>query len=163
MIRRVLPYPILSLSLLLLWLLLNQSLSPGHLLLGTCLAIGGGLVLTALEPSPVHLHRPAALVILGWLVLLDIVRSNIAVARIILGRRLPAVTSGFVDIPLDLRAPHGLATLAMIITATPGTIWVNYDPPTGVLTIHVLDLVDESIWSRTIKGRYERWLMEIFE
>ena len=150
-------------KLLLLWLLLNQSLSPAHFVLGTCLAVGGGLILTVLEPSPAHLRRPTALGILGWLVLLDIARSNIAVARIILGTRLPTVTSGFVDIPLVLRAPHGLAALAIIITATPGTIWVNYDSPTGVLTIHVLDLVDESAWLRTIKGRYERWLMEIFE
>jgi len=163
MIRRLLPYPMLSLALLLLWLLLNRSLSPAHFVLGTCLAIGGGLILTALEPSAAHLRRPTALVILGWLVLLDIVRSNIAVARIILGTRLPTVTSGFVDIPLELRAPYGLATLAIIITATPGTLWVNYDSATGVLTIHVLDLVDESSWSGTIKGRYERWLMEIFE
>ncbi|HEX6120732.1 MAG TPA: Na+/H+ antiporter subunit E [Dongiaceae bacterium] len=163
MIRRVLPYPILSLALLLLWLLLNQSLSPAHFVLGTCLGIGGGLILTALEPSPMQFRHPAALAVLGWLVLLDIVRSNIAVARIILGTRLPTVTSGFVEIPLELRAPHGLAALAIIITATPGTIWVNHDSVTGVLTIHVLDLVDESAWLRTIKGRYERRLMEIFE
>ena len=29
--------------------------------------------------------------------------------------------------------------------------------------MHVLDLVDEETWVRTIKGRYERLLMEIFE
>jgi multicomponent K+:H+ antiporter subunit E len=163
MIRRVLPYPVLSLGLLLLWLLLNQTLSPAHVVLGSCLAIGGGLVLRALEPSPAHLRRPAAILMLAWLVLIDILRSNIAVAKIILGLRLPNVTSGFVDIPLELRAPHGLAALATIITATPGTVWVNHDRSTGVLTIHVLDLVDESAWLRTIKGRYERRLMEIFE
>jgi multicomponent K+:H+ antiporter subunit E len=163
MIRRVLPYPILSLVLLVLWLLLNQSLSPAHFLLGAFLAIGGGLVLTVLEPSRPRLRRPITAVILGWLVLQDIVRSNIAVAGIILGTRLPTITSGFVDIPLQLRAPPGLAALAIIITATPGTIWVDYDPLTGVLTIHVLDLVDKGAWLQTIKGRYERRLMEIFE
>lgn len=163
MIRRALPYPMLSLMLLLLWLLLNQSLSPAHIVLGSCLAIGSGLILRALEPSPMHVKRPAVVLMLGWLVLLDIVRSNIAVARIILGLRLPSVTSGFVDIPLELRAPYGLAALATIITATPGTVWVNYDASSGLLTIHVLDLVDKSAWLRTIKGRYERRLMEIFE
>lgn len=163
MIGRVLPYPVVSLGLLLLWLLLNQSLSLAHIVLGSCLAIGGGLILRTLEPSPAHLRRPAALLKLGWLVLLDIVRSNIAVTQIILGARLSNVTSGFVDIPLELRSPHGLAALATIITATPGTVWINYDSSTGVLTIHVLDLVDESAWLRTIKGRYERRLMEIFE
>jgi multicomponent K+:H+ antiporter subunit E len=29
--------------------------------------------------------------------------------------------------------------------------------------IHVLDLIDESEWVDTIKGRYERLLLEIFE
>ena len=163
MIGRVLPYPIVSLGLLLLWLLLNESLSLAHIVLGSCLAIGGGFILRTLEPSPAHLRRPAALLNLGWLVLLDIVRSNIAVARIILGGRVPNVPSGFVDIPLEMQSPHGLAALATIITATPGTVWVNHDLATGMLTIHVLDLVDESAWLRTIKGRYERRLMEIFE
>ena len=39
-------------------------------------------------------------------------RSNIAVARIILGPRARSETSGFLDIPLELRAPYGLAVLA---------------------------------------------------
>jgi multicomponent K+:H+ antiporter subunit E len=29
--------------------------------------------------------------------------------------------------------------------------------------IHVLDLIDEGEWVQTIKGRYERLLLEIFE
>ena len=29
--------------------------------------------------------------------------------------------------------------------------------------IHVLDLIDEKTWIRTIKGRYERLLLDIFE
>jgi multicomponent K+:H+ antiporter subunit E len=32
-----------------------------------------------------------------------------------------------------------------------------------LLMIHVLDLIDESVWIDTIKGRYERLLLEIFE
>jgi multicomponent K+:H+ antiporter subunit E len=32
-----------------------------------------------------------------------------------------------------------------------------------MLTIHVLDLVDRSAWVETIKGRYERRVMEMFE
>lgn len=163
MIRRALPYPILFFTLIGFWLLLNQSLSPAHVVLGICLAIGGGLILRHLEPRPVLLRRPAGLVSLSWLVLLDIIRSNIAVAGIILGKRLSAVNSGFVNIPLELRANGGLAALAIIITATPGTVWVGYDASAGILTIHVLDLVDEGAWQRTIKDRYERRLMEIFE
>ena len=53
--------------------------------------------------------------------------------------------------------------LALIVTATPGTLWVSFDPAKGVLTLHVLDLIDEDAWIATIKQRYERYLLEIFE
>jgi multicomponent K+:H+ antiporter subunit E len=67
-----------------------------------------------------------------------------------------------VEIPLELRDPYGLAALACIITSTPGTLWVDFNEASGILTIHVLDLVNESEWVGLIKERYERRLMEIF-
>jgi multicomponent K+:H+ antiporter subunit E len=94
---------------------------------------------------------------------LDVVRSNYAVAKLIILGRSRAVSSGFVTVPLRLTDHYGLAVLACIITSTPGTIWVNYDANHGVLLIHVLDLVDEEIWIRTIGDRYESLLLEIFE
>jgi len=69
---------------------------------------------------------------------------------------------GFLDIPLTLRNPAGLAALACIITSTPGTAWAGYDATSGVLTMHVLDLVDAEAMRDTIRERYERRLMEIF-
>jgi len=159
---RWLPFPLLSACLLVLWLLLNQTLSAGQVVLGCILAIGGPLAMSRLQLPSARLRRPGAVIRLSLLVLADITRSNIAVARIILspGRRQ---TSGFMTIPLELRDPYGLVVLACIITSTPGTIWVNYDSLTGMLTIHVLDLIDESAWIGTIKHRYERLLLEIFQ
>ena len=82
--------------------------------------------------------------------------------RIVLHPAIRGRTSGFLSLPLELRHPGGLAILACIITATPGTSWARYDAASNVLTIHVLDLVDEQAWIRQFKGRYERRLMEIF-
>jgi multicomponent K+:H+ antiporter subunit E len=160
---RLLPYPLVSAGLLAFWLLLNQALSPGHILLGSVAAVVGGWALTVLEPPKARLRRPGALLRLSFVVLADIIRSNIAVGRIVLGLAPRERTAGFVKIPLQLRDPYGLATLACIITATPGTLWVSFDPAKGLLMIHVLDLIDESDWIWTIKGRYERLLLEIFE
>ncbi len=158
---RLLPFPFVTACLLVLWLILNQTLSLGHLLLGGAIAIVAGWVFTALEPPPARIKRAGAMLRLLSLVLADIVRSNIAVGRIILGLAGRERVSGFVNIPLDLRHPYGLAALACIITSTPGTLWVSFDPANGILMIHVLDLVDESEWIRTIKGRYERLLLDI--
>jgi multicomponent K+:H+ antiporter subunit E len=158
---RLLPYPLVSAGLLGLWLLLTQALSLGQILLGSVLALVGGWALTALQPRKARVRQVGAILRLSSLVLADITRSNIAVGRIVLGLGGPKRRSGFVNIPLDLRDPYALAALACIITATPGTLWVNFDA--GVLTIHVLDLIDDSEWVRTIKSRYERHLLEIFK
>jgi multicomponent K+:H+ antiporter subunit E len=158
---RLVPFPMVSAGLLVLWLLLN-SLSVGHILLGGAVALIGGWALAALAPPKARARRPVAVLRLAAFVFADVVRSNVAVARIILGLEPRRWTSGFVEVPLELRHPYGLATLACIITSTPGTLWVDFNEANGTLTIHVLDLVDETEWVRTIKGRYERPLLEIF-
>ncbi|SFI01246.1 Na+/H+ antiporter subunit E [Bradyrhizobium sp. Gha] len=160
---RLLPFPIVSVCLLALWLLLNQAVSFGHILLGCVVALVGGRILTVLELPPVRVRRPGVILRLLGLVTMDIVRSNLAVGRIVLGFGRRQRRPGFVEIPLDIRNPYGLASLACIITSTPGTLWVNFDAQRGALTIHVLDLVDEEEWVRTIRDRYERHLLEIFE
>ncbi|HEX6979117.1 MAG TPA: Na+/H+ antiporter subunit E [Alphaproteobacteria bacterium] len=161
--KALLPFPLLSAGLLAVWLVLNQTVSPGHVLLGGALALLGGWTMTALEPARSRIRRPRAIGRLFVLVVADVVRSNIAVARIILGAQRRSITSGFLDIPLELRNPYGLVVLACIITATPGTLWVGFDSARGILTLHILDLIDETAWIDTIKGRYERLLLEIFE
>lgn len=160
--RRILPYPLLSAALLVMWLLL-AGLSLGHVVLGSLIAISAARVMTALEPSKPRLRRWDRIPGLFGVVMWDIFRSNLAVAGIILRgrRRMPA--SGFLAIPLELRDRTGLAVLACIITSTPGTAWVDYDPGTGELLIHVLDLTDGPALRDEIKSRYESRLMEIFE
>ncbi|UWU66160.1 Na+/H+ antiporter subunit E [Bradyrhizobium sp. NC92] len=160
---RLLPFPIVSVCLLALWLLLNQAVTPGHILLGCVVALVGGRILTVLELPSLRVRRPGVILRLLALVTVDIVRSNLGVGRIVLGFGRRQRAPGFVKIPLDMRNPYGLASLACIITSTPGTLWVNFDAQRGALTIHVLDLVDEEEWVRTIKERYERHLLEIFE
>lgn len=159
---RVLPYPLLTASLVLMWMALN-AFSLGHLLLGTLIAVMAGRAMAALQPSKPRLRRWPLIPRLIGIVLLDILRSNIAVAGIILQGRRRERAAGFVAIPLDLRDRTGLAILACIVTSTPGTAWIEYASDSSVLLIHVLDLVDEEAWVTLIKTRYEAMLMEIFE
>jgi len=108
----------------------------------------------------VRIGSTTAILRLAGIVVFDIVRSNLAVARIVISRRKRV--SGFIRLPLDMRDVNGLAVLACIITATPGTLWVQFNRADNMLLIHVLDLVDEETWIRLIKHRYERLLMVIF-
>ena len=161
--RRILPYPILSLGLFVASILISASVTPPSLVLALLLAVLAPIIMLALGVDRVRVKAPMTIMRLAIDVVGDIVRSNWAVSHIILGRRRHERTSGFIHIPLDLRDRYGLAVLAIIITSTPGTLWVEYESATGRLLLHVLDLVDEDSWVRLIKHRYERRLMEIFE
>lgn len=163
--RRVLPHPLLFAALLIMWLLLNQSLAPGTFLFGALVAFGGSWAMVALDPPPARLRlsraRPA--LVLAGRVFVDVFRSNLAVGRIILGRAERRTHAGFMTLRLELTDRYGLAVLAIIMTCTPGTQWVHYDPARGTLLLHVLDLVDKPAWAALIKQRYEALLREIFE
>lgn len=161
--RRILPFPVLALALLLFWLLLQQSLGLGQILLGGVIAIFAARAFAALQPERPRVRRIDSIVKLVLLVTVDVLRSNIAVARIILQGRHRQQTAGFLVLPLALRDRSALAILACIITATPGSAWLEYDAARGVVLIHVLDLIDEQVWIDTIKNRYERLLLEIFQ
>lgn len=155
---------LLMAGLTLMWLLLTGSARPANLLLGAAISVLMTLGFQAVRPLHPHLRRPQAAVKLFFRVAADILRSNWSVARIVLGltgRR--GAQSGFVDIPLEIRDPHALATLAAIVTSTPGTVWSNLSPDNCVLTLHVLDLRDPQVTRDTIKHRYEDLLREIFE
>lgn len=155
--------PRLAAFLVAVWLLLNDTLAPGHALLGLALAIGLPFLTASMRPLRSRVRRPLTIARLLGGVLKDIVHSNFAVARLILGDTERRSHGGLMDIPLDLRDPHGLAALACIITATPGTVWAGLSPDGATLTLHVLDLQDEQVWIDKIKQHYERPLMEIFE
>lgn len=153
-----------SVALLIVWLLINQSLYPGHWLLGAVLAIVIPLLVNRLQPlPPAKIHRPWVLVKLLSMALVEIIRSCFNVSRLILSLEKGRLRSQFLLIPLDLRDRNGLALLSCLINSTPGTVWVELLPDRNELALHVFDLHDEQWWIDTIKVRYEGPLIEVFE
>ncbi|MFJ4195400.1 Na+/H+ antiporter subunit E [Pseudomonas sp. NPDC089534] len=161
--KRLFPAPWLSLALWLLWLALNQSASPGNLLLGAVLGFAAPLMMRKLRPQRIRIRRPGTILRLFFLVGRDVIHSNLAVAWGVLnaGRRPPR--SRFVKVPLDLRDANGLAALSMITTVVPGTVWSELALDRSILLMHVWDLEDEAQFIQHFKTTYERPLMEIFE
>ncbi|MBB1175153.1 pesticidal protein Cry1Ia, partial [Klebsiella pneumoniae] len=95
-----------------------------------------------LRPLKARPRRLWKAIPLFWHVTVDIIKSNIAVAKRVLNPRRNDVSPGFMKIPLARRDPHGLAMLACIVTYTPGTVWVELGDDHR-LKLHVLDLQNE--------------------
>lgn len=160
--RRLLPHPVLAATLLTLWLVLHQSAGLGHIVLGGIIAIVVSIAASAVITEPVRARRPFKILKFVVVAGIDIIVSNIAVMLVLFSPR-PNPASGFVEMKLELTDTFGLAILACIITATPGSAWLEYDRDHNTVLIHVFDLDDADEWAKTIKGRYETLLLEIFQ
>jgi multicomponent K+:H+ antiporter subunit E len=161
--KRLLPAPLLSASLFVLWLVLNPPFGAGQAILGAIVAVVLPAIAAPLRPLRVRLHRPGTIVRLILVVGLDVLRSNLDVARGILRSRTRPPKDSFVKVPLELTDPSALAALAMIMTAVPGTVWSELALDHSVVLVHVFDVEDEAAFVADFKARYERPLKEIFE
>lgn len=159
--RRWLPQPLLSLTLLLVWLLLVNDMSVGHWLLGALLGWLIPLLTQVFWINPPRVYKPLKLCLFFLRVLGDIVIANLQVAKLILGpsaRLRPA----FVEIPMLLEDELALTMLASIISLTPGTVSADLSDDRKILLVHSLDVDDEAALVEQIKHRYEAPLLEVF-
>lgn len=161
--NRWFPSPVLSLALVAMWLLLNRSLSPGHVFLALLVGWLMPWLMAPLRPPASRLRRPLVLARLVLRVGADVIRSALQVARGVLLSRRRAPRARFILIPLELRDPFGLAALACITTVVPGTVWSELSRDRSELRLHVFDEASDAEFIQRFKTRYERPLKEIFE
>jgi|AntRauTorcE11897_2_1112592.scaffolds.fasta_scaffold05545_4 multicomponent K+:H+ antiporter subunit E len=157
-----LPRPLFSLFLAVLWLLMVNSFSVGHMLLGLALGVFIPFITRAFWPEQAKVHHLLPLLRYFLILLVDIVRSNLTVARLIIGPS-GKLTPGFITYPLELDDDFAITILASTISLTPGTVSAHYDSDAGTLLIHALHVTDEDELIRQIKERYEGPLKEIFQ
>ncbi len=160
--RKLLPHPWLSLFLVLVWQMIMNDLSLGTLLMGFFLAWGIPLLTNVFWPQPPTLHRPLVLLKFTLRVLVDIVTANLDVAKLILGPS-SKLRPAFVEYPLELTHDFAISLLASTVSLTPGTVSSDISPDRKTMLIHGLDVADAQELIDTIKQRYERPLMEVFE
>lgn len=160
--RAVLPHPLLSLTLTLVWMALANEVSAGSLVMGLILGVLVPIGTAAFWPDRPRVRRPLKIVEYVLVVLYDIVVANLQVARLILFVPNDRLRSRYVTIPLALTSPEAITVLAGTITMTPGTLSAELSADGGALLVHGLDVPDPDALVAEIKARYEARLMEIF-
>ncbi|MBQ0744006.1 MAG: Na+/H+ antiporter subunit E [Pseudomonas sp.] len=160
--RTLLPHPWLSLFLVVVWQLIMNDLSAGTLIMGFFLAWGIPQITHVFWPDPPRLHKPLVLLRFTLRVLGDILMANLDVAKLILGPS-SKLRPAFVEYPVELTHDFAIHLLASTISLTPGTVSSDISDDRKTLLIHGLDVADEQELIETIKQRYERPLMEVFQ
>ena len=159
---RLLPHPLLSAILLVIWLLLVNELSIAHLILGALLGWGVPLYTARFWPDQVQVRRPLLLLRFAGVVLYDILVANVTVASLILGRQ-ERLQPAFLVLPLALRSELAISLLANTVSLTPGTVSTYLSADRRCLIIHSLHTTAPDELLATIRRRYETPLKEILE
>ena len=157
----LLPHPLLSLLLLVLWLLLNNSAAPGHWVLGAVLGIVIPLFTRRFWPQRLVVGRSAAALHLAGRVIVDIIQANFSVAKVVLGPK-SAIQPMFVKVPLAVESDFAVTVLASVISLTPGTVSADIDAENRCLLVHALSAEKPEDLVKQIKSRYETLIKEIF-
>ena len=157
---RCFPHPFVSLVVALSWLMLGHSFEPFDLF---CAVLLGLIIPKLVQPFIVrtpNIHWALALK-LFFVVLWDIIISNIRVAKQVLGPTKNLKPKWY-RVPLDTDHEHVNTLLAMIITTTPGTVTAGIDQERGDILVHSLSSDDPEAEIQEIKTRYEMPLSAIF-
>ena len=163
MLKRLLPHPLLTLTLTVVWLLLANSVTLGHLILGLGLGIVLPQLTAAYWPDRPKLRNFPMVAEYALIVIWDIIVANVQVALIILFKRNQDIHSRWVSVPLDLTSPEAITVLAGTITMTPGTVSSMLAADGRSILVHCLHTDDPDAVRDDIKDRYERRLAEIFQ
>lgn len=160
--KRWLPHPLLTPVLAVIWLLLNNSLELGQILLGLLLGWAIPRFTLAFWPERVRLYSPRAALRFTAAFLIDVIVANLSVARLILaGPRV--LRPRFVVVPLDLTNDLAISLLANTICLTPGTVSARLSADRGSLLVHALDCADPEALIAEIKQRFETPLKAMLE
>jgi multicomponent Na+:H+ antiporter subunit E len=154
--------PLAVLWLIAVWLLLWGSVSPLAIVSGALIAVG---LLRGTPQPPVEIgvrFRPLNVLKLLFLITLDLFVSSCRVAWQVMTPRLPE--SAVFDVPIRVRGGLMITTVAIAVSAVPGSTVVDVHPERGVLEIHVFDAsapdAEETI--RRDVRRLERWITAAF-
>lgn len=157
---RWVPTPFHSLLLWLVWLALTD-FSAGNMVLGGFLALGIPLIVAPLSADEPMAKNPWLVVRYFFIVLFDIVVSNIEMVKRVLGP-IKNLNPGFILVPLDIKDELPLTILTSTISLTPGTVAVDFSEDKRWLYVHALHIEDEQAMVAHIKQRYEAPLKEVF-
>ncbi len=160
--RRLLPHPLLTAVLVVVWCLLNNSGTLGTVVFGLILGLLIPILTAAYWPDRPPVGRPIGMMTYCLIVIWDILKSNLTVARQILFISNENLRPAWIVIPLDLKKPEAITILAGSITLTPGTMSADLSDDGCALLVHAIHAPDPDAVRDDIKDRYERRLKEIF-
>lgn len=148
--------------LLVVWLALMESVSPGAVLGGLAIAVA----LTVLFPErdragTAWTIRPLRVVAMAVYFTVQFLHANLHVAATVIAPTPERLRRGIIGVPIVSTSRTLRAVLANAVSLTPGTFIVDFDERTSTMYVHVLNMATPDT-ARVAIHRLERVIARAF-
>ena len=157
-VKQIVFYPIEFLFFASLWLLLTE-FSWNQFLFAVIFSILDCAILVRLLIKPLSFKSFKALVFLIFYVIFDSIKSHFYIIRSLLKTKENRL-SGPVFLEVTLNKKRTIALLAIILTLTPGTVWVAYNQNKGQICLYMFDKAFEETFKTTFYNIYIKLLKQ---
>lgn len=153
---------VINLFLAIFWLFVSDSYTMNAFVLGYLFALLLVFLMRKLLPRRFYVITLYKVIKLVFVFLLELIKANIDVLRIILQPRIKNESAFFVY-ETDLEHPWQVALLSNLITLTPGTVVIGVNDDMKRLYIHCLNFSTKEEEVAGIKGSLEKAVREVGE
>ncbi|GAB0295795.1 Na+/H+ antiporter subunit E [Staphylococcus pseudintermedius] len=153
---------VINLFLAIFWLFVSDSYTMNAFVLGYLFVLLLVFLMRKLLPGRFYVITLYKVIKLVFVFLLELIKANIDVLRIILQPRIKNESAFFVY-ETDLEHPWQVALLSNLITLTPGTVVIGVNDDMKRLYIHCLNFSTKEEEVAGIKGSLEKAVREVGE
>ncbi|EOC0639448.1 Na+/H+ antiporter subunit E [Staphylococcus pseudintermedius] len=153
---------VINLFLAIFWLFVSDSYTMNAFVLGYLFALLLVFLMRKLLPGRFYVITLYKVIKLVFVFLLELIKANIDVLRIILQPRIKNESAFFVY-ETDLEHPWQVALLSNLITLTPGTVVIGVNDDMKRLYIHCLNFSTKEEEVAGIKRSLEKAVREVGE
>ena len=153
---------VINLLLSLFWLLVTGSYTVNNFLLGFILGLLLVYLLRSVLPGRFYIITLYKVIKLIWVFLIELIKANIDVIRIVLQPSLKNEPA-FFTYNTDLKTDWQVVLLSNLITLTPGTIVLGLSDDRTKIYIHAIDFGEKEEEIEGIKSSLEKVVREVGE
>ena len=151
---------LLNILLAMAWTALTGQFTPINLLIGFLLGYVALWLTQRTEARSSYFSKVRQVICFAFFFLWEVIKANLRVAYEVLTPG-QGMTPGVIAIPLDAKTDAEIASLANLITLTPGTLSLDVSSDRRVLYIHAMYIRDADQFRSQIKEGLERRLLEV--
>lgn len=151
---------LVNLLIAVIWMFLQDSYMMNTFIFGFMIGVLILYLLRRFFDFDFYFIRVIAFVKLMWLFLKELVKANIDVVKVVLQPKLKN-KPGIIAVDTILETDIERATLAALITLTPGTVSMDFSADSKTIYVHTIDVDDRDEMVAEIKGTFEKAIMEV--